>query len=391
MKTEDFRDFRPGVLNKQQLEFLESESVIQNADISQDPESALDLHIGNEYWEMVGCIKGLGTTEPYYRILQNEKYYTKHTDNVSQSEIIELERRKTYVFTIKERMRYYEEYVNKFHAFATGRSSIGRLDVLIRLIEDSSPYYDRVSTDNPGPLFLEVTPITFNIKVRPNITLNQLRIFYGDPKWSELDPDQLKRRYWGDFMVDDSGQMVRNIEKLTLNLEPDKHGDEEFMAFKARDDAPSIDLTRDYTKKQNRLDPKLYWEGMPPSGEKVIKIQRGSFYILRSRERFRLPNDIAVYCEAVSEEFGEIRIHYAGFVHPCFGLYRDDGKGAPLTLEVRGHTLDTFLRHGETLATIRYYRMSQPQEYTAKDIEKEKKRGYSGQELNLSNIFKDWE
>jgi len=50
-----------------------------------------------------------------------------------------------------------------------------------------------------------------------------------------------------------------------------------------------------------------------------------------------------------------------------------------------------FLRHGETLATLKYYRMSLPQNYMREDIEKEKKQGYSSQELNLSNIFKKWE
>lgn len=380
-------EFRPGVLNKEQLQLLENKSIIQNASMSEDPESAFDLHIGDEYWEMAGCIKGIGRDEPYYHILQNRRYCVKHWDNLSQLGKVKLHSRKSYVFKVKEKIHYYrEEYKNRFHAFATGRSSIGRLDVLVRLVEDISPYYDRVSPDDPGGLFLEVTPITFNIEVKPSITLNQLRLFYGHPELSQIHPRELQEGYWGEVIVDKDGNVPEEIDKLTLDLDPVSYGGDEFIAFQALSDDLTIDLTS-----EKKLDPQKYWTGISPSTEKTLEIKKGSFYILRSRERFKLPNDIAVYCEAVSEEFGEIRIHYAGFVHPCFGLYRHDDKGAPLTLEVRGHTLDTFLRHGETLATVKYYRMSQPEKYQPEDIEKEKKQGYSSQELNLSNIFKDWE
>jgi hypothetical protein len=57
-----------------------------------------------------------------------------------------------------------------------------------------------------------------------------------------------------------------------------------------------------------------------------------------------------------------MRIHYAGFVHPWFGLNRgDDKEGTPLIFEVRGHDLPTVLGHKEKLARLEYYRMSKDQ------------------------------
>jgi deoxycytidine triphosphate deaminase len=77
-----------------------------------------------------------------------------------------------------------------------------------------------------------------------------------------------------------------------------------------------------------------------------------------------------------------MRIHYAGFVHPHFGI-RDDGeKGTPLIFEVRGHQVDVNLRQGERMANLRLYRMSEDAGAGTSDYEK--------QTLKLSGFFADW-
>jgi len=94
---------------------------------------------------------------------------------------------------------------------------------------------------------------------------------------------------------------------------------------------------------------------------------------------------VAVYCQAISETLGELRIHYAGFVHPGFGF--DQEKGTPIIFEVRGHNVKIILRDGETLANIKFYRMSRT---CTESCLKAKKSGYEKQELKLSKYFKDW-
>jgi len=93
----------------------------------------------------------------------------------------------------------------------------------------------------------------------------------------------------------------------------------------------------------------------------------------------------------MDETLGEMRIHYAGFVHPLFGKKRKDGKkGTPLIFEVRGHNVQVLLTHGEILARLFFYRMSE----NAREEEYRKKLGnkldYSEQELSLSNLFKKY-
>jgi len=77
-----------------------------------------------------------------------------------------------------------------------------------------------------------------------------------------------------------------------------------------------------------------------------------------------------------------LRIHYAGFVHPGFGFERPEGT--PIIFEVRGHNVKTFLRDGEMLARIKFYRMSEP-------CEKPEETPYEKKELKLSSYFKDWD
>jgi dCTP deaminase len=161
-------------------------------------------------------------------------------------------------------------------------------------------------------------------------------------------------------------------------------------AFKAKkiddeDENNFLDLTKDFKKEENKHDPKKCWESVSSEEEEYLPIETERFYILRSSERFTLPKSVAIYCQAVTETLGELRIHYAGFVHPLFGQGRADGNGAPLIFEVRGHNIDTILRHGETLAKLEYYWMSQD---ALK--EKRKKSPYNEQELTLSQIFKEW-
>ena len=59
--------------------------------------------------------------------------------------------------------------------FANPKSSTGRLDVFTRLIADRQDGFDTVDEGYAGPLFAEICPRTFSIKVRYGSRLNQIR------------------------------------------------------------------------------------------------------------------------------------------------------------------------------------------------------------------------
>jgi dCTP deaminase len=103
---------------------------------------------------------------------------------------------------------------------------------------------------------------------------------------------------------------------------------------------------------------------------------------------------VAVYCRATDETIGEMRIHYAGFVHPFFGRERsDDTIGTPLIFEVRGHDLPVILNNEEKMAQLEFYRMSEdcePDEEVKKPVTVEGSQDYREQTLQLSKFFADW-
>ena len=275
--------------------------------------------------------------------------------------------KKSFVFQMNEGLLLDQP----LYAHATGKSSIGRLDVLARLIADGQAKYDQIDPPFNGRLYVEVTPLTFPILIRPNDPICQLRIFKGHPSRSRLRGTDL------DLYCRAIGN-AKDPEELRVTVAPvGVPQGQQAAAFKAKPTGTPIAIG---AINKDSLSPEDYRELISPKYGGV-QIVGGEFYIFRSVERFRLPQDIAVYAEAMHESLGEMRIHYAGFVHPHFGASRLDGT--PLIFEVRGHDVDVFLKENEVLAKLQYFRMSDA-------AEPPKDQSYEEQELKLSKQFRPW-
>lgn len=373
--------FRPGVLSSRQLTALARAGVIVGV---VDPESAagasaMDLTLSEEGWRLRGSIKGR-LDRPYLEVLSQVRFLDSHLD-LSHPTV--LEPQCTYVIRLRESL-VLDDFPD-LHGYASGKSSIGRLDVLVRLVADYAAGYDEVLPRRATgrwrvALYSEVTPISFPIIVAAGVSLNQLRLHQGDARLSELSAEEL--RLYGDILSGPHGGETDSggVKELTVDISPVKSGScAGLIGFEAREDAKKpIDLVGG----GSLHDPGLYWRPVTPeeTAADTLKIVPERFYILRSRERFSLPPDMAAFVHAVTEQLGELRIHYAGFVHPGFGYGRRGGT--PLIFETRGHNIVTFLRQGERMATIRYFRMSEPVDLAALAPDT-----YQQQELNLSKYF----
>jgi deoxycytidine triphosphate deaminase len=233
-------------------------------------------------------------------------------------------------------------------------------------------------------MFIEITPLTFNIRVKPGIPLSQLRLFYGNPENSIITGKELFKTVLPNDTIPDN----ERDGCLTLDLDNTQIGAKHELgaAFQAVPNDEPISLWTTEPK----ADAKKYWKLKSPTvigSQKRLEIDNKAFYILRSKQRIRLTQNVAVYCRATDETFGEMRIHYAGFAHPFFGRERKDHgiHGTPLCFEVRGHDVQVVLTHGEKMAELVFYRMSE-------DCEQETtERRYTDQDLQLSSFFGDWE
>ena len=59
-------------------------------------------------------------------------------------------------------------------AAASAKSSIGRLDLLTRIITDRGVEFDRVPAGYNGPLYVEICPRSFSVVARTGQMLNQI-------------------------------------------------------------------------------------------------------------------------------------------------------------------------------------------------------------------------
>ena len=377
--TQPWRDWVPGVLNKGQMRELAREGLITvppSASIEDLlDESSLDLTLSDQAFQMVhGSVKP--NSHCPYGCFLNDKDLAENLAPVEDNTFL-LKAKHTYIFRLRERLKRELGDIG-VHGQATAKSSVGRVDVLARLIVDGMNTYEGFNPEGlcaqSGDMYLEVTPITFDVKVRPGTPLSQLRFFYGDPSHVEIRSPELYRTiFHGEEQNDGS---------LTVSLENTTVGGQNAAAFYAEAAGGNNPIALWET--EQKPDPRDYWK-LKESKADRLTIEPEKFYILRSKETLSVPRGIAIYCRASDETIGEMRIHYAGFVHPRFGFRRDDGeKGTPLIFEVRGHQVQVSLAHGERMANLTFFRMSQDATGGGSPT------GYEKQTLKLSKFFADW-
>jgi deoxycytidine triphosphate deaminase len=373
-----------GVLNQQDIlsEFVNTNPPrIKSATklaLEPDP-SAVDLPLGDKYYEMPASCRPRTT----HRVSDLIRDHGGIARDLTKDTIFE--RGKVYLV----KLGWGLELPTGVCARSTAKSSIGRLDTLVRLVADHQPEFDRIKEGENTDLYAEVVPITFSIKARPGMSLSQIRFIKGNEDLCTVPAEALRFEN-PPVLVGTDGKLAgfklaegdSNAVVLSLDLSPDPVLD--FVGFVAKNDVaepidPSIRKTDD---NDQRYDPKAFWDPVEPKKDtNTVQIERDKFYIFRSKERFRIPPHLAVDCQAYSESLGDIRIHYAGFAHPFFGYERENGT--PLIFEVRGHSMDTILQDDDGLAKVYFRRMSRPAEPDDKQV-------YNEQELQLSACFKPW-
>ena len=261
-----------------------------------------------------------------------------------------LETNRPYLIPLKERLALPPNVRGK----ANPKSSTGRLDVFTRVITDGSHRFDEVAEGYTGNLYLEVVPLSFAIRVREDLSLNQLRLSVGRP---ELSDAELRDFHGRQPLLFRHGEPVPGAELavddglfLSLDLRGDRSGR---VGYRARDNAPLLDMTR-----VGGLDADAYWEHVKGEGGDRVVLTPQRFYLLMSDESVTIPPDLAAEMMAYDPTSGELRTHYAGFFDPGFG-YDGAGlfKGSRAALEVRAHDVPFMIEHGQRVCKLTFERM----------------------------------
>lgn len=283
----------PGVLSKQQVKKLIENVYLDGiTDFKRAADySSIDLTLSEDGYRMTcGSIKPCGMPNEPYRVLISGKYAQKLVPDADGC--FELKANQCYVFKLKERLTGKLSGSNIF-GMATAKSSVGRADVIARLIVDGMRQYEYLNPDeigkSSGEMYLEIIPISFNVRVKPGKSLSQLRLFYGNPDQSIIrDKNFIKDVLIGSD--DGEGYLSVDLSRTTV-------GGLEVTAYRAdveRSKGKYIDLWKKDEEDQ-KPNPCESWCFASSDADGRLMLDSNSFYILRSKERIALPSRIAVY------------------------------------------------------------------------------------------------
>jgi dCTP deaminase len=235
-------------------------------------------------------------------------------------------------------------------AKANPKSTTGRLDVFTRLIADYAEQFDRVPKGYRGPLYVEVAPKTFSVRVRTGTRLNQMRFLRGVP--AQRDTSHKAAREERALVFDENGEPIPASVHSGLWFSVDLKGPDGdgLIGWKARRHAPVIDV-----EKVDFYEPAEYWEPLYRNEQRQMILSTQEFYILGSKERVRVPPNYAAEMVPYDPSVGEFRVHYAGFFDPGFGF--GEVQGTRAILEVRTHEIPYLLRDGQRIGRLIYERL----------------------------------
>jgi len=342
-----------GVLPNQHLEAAIAAGIIDAGDFkiqsSQIQPASLDLRL-DEVAYRIRC-SFLPSREPVAARLK--EFTIEELDLRREGALLETNR--PYLIPLKESLALPPEIRGK----ANPKSSTGRADVFTRVITDESSRFDEIAPGYKGRLYLEVVPLSFPIRVRENLSLNQLRLSVGRP---ELGDDDVRQHHHNEPILLVDGEPVPTQELalsnglfLGLNLRGDEHGR---VGYQARDSAPDLDM---YAATQSPVDPDRYWEPVRRDDGNRIILSPRRFYLLMSHEAVSVPPSLAAEMTAYDPTSGELRTHYAGFFDPGFGYDPAGGaQGSTAALEVRAHDVPFMVEDQQKVCKLTFERMLEP-------------------------------
>lgn len=258
-----------------------------------------------------------------------------------------LEKNTSYIIPLRESLNLHAGV----YAIASPKSSIGRIDVFVRILVDKVPQYDTIPAGYNGPLYLEVIPLTFALRVHPGLPMTQIRFREVGEAFPTQHELMLFQKNEGIVFSQDgtplSGEEIRikdNIISFTTDLTS-----RDIVGYKAN---PYVNHLLDLSKIGGH-DLKKFWTPIERQTNGELILEPNSFYILATKERVSIPASLAAEIAPYDPATGELRSHYAGFFDPGFGNNTMQGHaGNIVVLEVRAHSTPFRLTDGQVICKM---------------------------------------
>jgi dCTP deaminase len=235
------------------------------------------------------------------------------------------------------------------------KSTTGRLDIFTRVITDRTPRFDEIPAGYRGPLYLEVSPQSFPVRVQAGASLNQLRLLAGQSALSDGELEALYRE--SPLLYDDDDQPIpaeRALfnDGLCMGIDLSGRMTGGIIGYRAHPNPPGVDLAR-----VGAYDLAEFWEPIKRPGRDAYILEANRFYILVSKERIRVPPEFAAEMVVYDAGAGEIRTHYAGFFDPGFGFGDGSVLGTKVVMEVRAREVPFMVYDGQISFKVGFERL----------------------------------
>ena len=333
--------------------------ITENIENNQIQPSSMDLSLSEECYEIKHSFLS-------YNSKVRDKLNDLAIKKINLSKEFIFKKNKTYIVRLNESLNL----ENHVFGHCNPKSSTGRLDIFCRSLVDYADEYEKIPKNYNGEIFLEVTSRSFNVALKKNNCLNQLRLvnkkhnYLTDKQLINLNNKQKISNQTKDNIKIDNGL------KLSVDLSRSK-----IIAYVAKKNAPILNFSKIKFHKTND-----FWNRIINNNKKLL-IEKNKFYILRSKEKVIIPSYLAGEMIPYDTGIGDFRAHYAGFFDPGFGL----SNGSYAVLEVKTNEVPFLLEDGQTIARIKYEKLNKNSNIV---YGKEIKSNYQNQGLKLSKHFK---
>lgn len=314
-------------------QFLNTNIIFSNNFIiNQLQPSSIDLTLSDECYEIKSSF--LSSKNKVRKKISN---FTKKKINLKNGHIFK--KNVTYIVKLNEELRLPKNIFGKCNP----KSSTGRIDIFCRTILDFCNEYEKIPFEYNGEIFLEITSRTFDVKLQQGDSLNQMRLV--KEKSNILSDNQLYNYHYKDPIIfDSSSNFIDPIISNGLKISVDLKSNNSIVAYKAKKKSPVLIFSQ-----KKKHDVNDFWESLKNQDNSLMIIP-GEFYILKSKEKIKIPKNMAGEMMPYDTAIGDFRVHYAGFFDPGFG----ENNGSYAVLEIRTNEVSFTLEDGQIIATLLY-------------------------------------
>lgn len=370
-----------GVLTDRDLRAAVREGAVSAAEPFRDDQfqpASLDLRLGRVAYQLRASF--LPYRETVQRRLEDERANSDLViDRVPLEGGATLQRGSVYLVPLLESLALPAAVRGR----SNPKSTTGRLDVFTRVITDGTPRFDEIPAGYRGPLYLEVSPQSFPVRVYAGGSLNQLRLLEGPTSMS----DAALRALYAEcpLLYDDDDRplpldRVGFNDGLCMGVDLSGRATDGVIGYRAHPNPPAVDLAR-----VGHYDPAEFWEPIKATARDGYILEANRFYILVSKERIRVPPEYAAEMVVYDAGAGEIRTHYAGFFDPGFGFGDGSVLGTKVVMEVRAREVPFMVYDGQTSFKVWFERLrGRPERVYGVGLAS----SYQHQTLSLSKHFR---